>query len=241
MTFTPIQPMEAPDYEESSKVLTNPMQAVFDSAAKDAETAETNANRNSQTAEALGAFSKSLNDLATTAADKYIKEREAAGLDYAMTNGTIPQDVVDQHDAEVDKMEKDSNSIQKLAAKIEENDDHDIVSERVRSADPYYQYYYKLGKLRQMVGERITDGAYTDDNRTEATLKRILTSDTKPAIYTGRTLSDELKNFVGCFLTGTAAEVTPVSCIAENQFKVCETIIDLNESYQALVRKKKAA
>ena len=51
----------------------------------------------------------------------------------------------------------------------------------------------------------------------------------------------ELPNFVGCFLTGTAAEVTPVSCIAENKFKVCETIIDLNESYQALVRKKKAA
>ena len=51
----------------------------------------------------------------------------------------------------------------------------------------------------------------------------------------------ELSNFVGCFLTGTAAEVTPVSCIAENQFKVCETIIDLNESYQSLVRKKIAA
>ena len=52
---------------------------------------------------------------------------------------------------------------------------------------------------------------------------------------------EELSSFVGCFLTGTAAEVTPVSCIAENQFKVCETIIDLNKSYQALVRKKKAA
>ena len=51
----------------------------------------------------------------------------------------------------------------------------------------------------------------------------------------------ELSNFVGCFLTGTAAEVTPVSCIADNHFKVCKTIIDLNESYQALVRKKKAA
>ena len=51
----------------------------------------------------------------------------------------------------------------------------------------------------------------------------------------------ELPNFVGCFLTGTAAEVTPVSCIAENQFKVCDTIIDLHESYQALGRKKKAA
>ena len=52
---------------------------------------------------------------------------------------------------------------------------------------------------------------------------------------------EEMKNFVGCFLTGTAAEVTPVSCIAENKFKVCEMIIDLNESYQALVKKKKAA
>ena len=51
----------------------------------------------------------------------------------------------------------------------------------------------------------------------------------------------ELSNFIGCFLTGTAAEVTPVSCIAENKFKVCETIIELNESYQALVKKKKAA
>ena len=51
----------------------------------------------------------------------------------------------------------------------------------------------------------------------------------------------ELSSFVGCFLTGTAAEVTPVSCIAENQFKVCKMIIDLNESYQNLVRKRKAA
>jgi branched-chain amino acid aminotransferase len=51
----------------------------------------------------------------------------------------------------------------------------------------------------------------------------------------------ELSSFVGCFLTGTAAEVTPVSCIADNYFKVCKTIIDLNESYQVLVRKKKAA
>ena len=51
----------------------------------------------------------------------------------------------------------------------------------------------------------------------------------------------ELSSFVGCFLTGTAAEVTPVSMIADYKFKVCNTIIDLNESYQALVRKKKAA
>ena len=51
----------------------------------------------------------------------------------------------------------------------------------------------------------------------------------------------ELSNFVGCFLTGTAAEVTPVSCIADHKFNVCKTIIDLADGYQGLVRKKKAA
>ena len=50
-----------------------------------------------------------------------------------------------------------------------------------------------------------------------------------------------MKNFTGCFLTGTAAEVTPVSQIDKFQFKVCETIKDLSESYQNLVRKKSAA
>ena len=52
---------------------------------------------------------------------------------------------------------------------------------------------------------------------------------------------DELSNFEGCFLTGTAAEVTPISQIQEFNFKVCNTIIDLSESYQSLVRKKAAA
>ena len=52
---------------------------------------------------------------------------------------------------------------------------------------------------------------------------------------------DELKNFTGCFLTGTAAEVTPVSQIANYNFKVCKTIIELSDSSQLIVRKKKAA
>ena len=52
---------------------------------------------------------------------------------------------------------------------------------------------------------------------------------------------EEMKNFTGCFLTGTAAEVTPVSQIAEYNFKVCSVITDLNESYQNLVRKKSVA
>ena len=48
----------------------------------------------------------------------------------------------------------------------------------------------------------------------------------------------ELSKFVGCFLTGTAAEVTPVSQIDKYKFTVCNVIKDLSESYQALVRKK---
>ena len=49
---------------------------------------------------------------------------------------------------------------------------------------------------------------------------------------------DELSNFVGCFLTGTAAEVTPVSQIDKYKFDVCEVIKNLSKSYQEIVRKK---
>ena len=52
---------------------------------------------------------------------------------------------------------------------------------------------------------------------------------------------DEMKDFVGCFLTGTAAEITPVSQIDKFNFEICELIKDLNETYQVLVRKKTAA
>jgi len=52
---------------------------------------------------------------------------------------------------------------------------------------------------------------------------------------------EEMINFVGCFLTGTAAEVTPVSQIDKYRFTVCNLIKDLSENYQALVRKKTAA
>jgi len=50
---------------------------------------------------------------------------------------------------------------------------------------------------------------------------------------------DEMKNFIGCFLTGTAAEITPVSQINNYNFKICNIISELTASYQILVRKKK--
>ena len=48
---------------------------------------------------------------------------------------------------------------------------------------------------------------------------------------------NELSKFSGCFLTGTAAEVTPVSQIDKYKFTVCDVIKNLSESYQAIVRK----
>tara|TARA_B100000674_G_scaffold114544_1_gene85811 strand:- start:1758 stop:2639 length:882 start_codon:yes stop_codon:yes gene_type:complete len=60
-------------------------------------------------------------------------------------------------------------------------------------------------------------------------------------VHERKILPKELEKFEGCFLTGTAAEVTPVSQIQDFKFKVCNTIIDLSESYQSLVRKKAAA
>ena len=51
----------------------------------------------------------------------------------------------------------------------------------------------------------------------------------------------DISSFVGCFLTGTAAEVTPVASIDKYNFKVCNIITDLSDSYQGLVRRKKNA
>ena len=47
----------------------------------------------------------------------------------------------------------------------------------------------------------------------------------------------ELSNFKGCFITGTAAEITPVGNILVNNFEVCDLIKDLSASYETLVGK----
>ena len=48
---------------------------------------------------------------------------------------------------------------------------------------------------------------------------------------------NEFPNFEGCFLTGTAAEFTPVAAILDNNFKVCDMILDLSSTYEKLVGK----
>jgi len=59
----------------------------------------------------------------------------------------------------------------------------------------------------------------------------------KIKIFERKITPKELSKFSGCFLTGTAAEVTPVSQIDKYKFNVCNVIKDLSENYQALVRK----
>jgi branched-chain amino acid aminotransferase len=54
-------------------------------------------------------------------------------------------------------------------------------------------------------------------------------------------MPEELSQFDECFLTGTAAEVTPVSEIGEYKFtpgEACRTLID---AYAQAVQPKKAA
>jgi branched-chain amino acid aminotransferase len=92
----------------------------------------------------------------------------------------------------------------------------------------------KLGELHTPIPDSFLDGITRREVIKIAKLKgiKVIERKIKP---------EEMKNFEGCFLTGTAAEVTPVSQIGEYNFKVCDIITDLNKSYQSLVRKKSAA
>ncbi|MEM6762297.1 MAG: branched-chain amino acid aminotransferase, partial [Pseudomonadota bacterium] len=54
-------------------------------------------------------------------------------------------------------------------------------------------------------------------------------------------LPEELGAFEGCFVTGTAAEVTPVGEVGPHRYKVTPTIKQLVEDFAALVRPEPAA
>ena len=92
----------------------------------------------------------------------------------------------------------------------------------------------KVGELHTPIADSFLDGITRREVIKIAKSKgiKILERKIKPT---------EMKDFVGCFLTGTAAEVTPVSQIDQYNFKICNLITDLNDSYQTLVRKKSAA
>tara|TARA_A100001011_G_scaffold394076_2_gene485567 strand:+ start:6512 stop:7393 length:882 start_codon:yes stop_codon:yes gene_type:complete len=92
----------------------------------------------------------------------------------------------------------------------------------------------KQGNLHTPIPDSFLDGI------TRRTVIEIAKSK-KIKVFEEKISPKNLSEFVGCFLTGTAAEVTPVSTIADLKFNVCDTILDLAESYQSIVRNKKAA
>tara|TARA_A100001011_G_scaffold299963_1_gene313142 strand:- start:105 stop:500 length:396 start_codon:yes stop_codon:yes gene_type:complete len=92
----------------------------------------------------------------------------------------------------------------------------------------------KLGELHTPIPDSFLDGITRREVIKIAKSKGLKVNERKIK-------PEEMKDFVGCFLTGTAAEVTPVSQIAEYKFEVCDLIKDLNDSYQTIVRKKNAA
>ena len=92
----------------------------------------------------------------------------------------------------------------------------------------------KNGELHTPIPDSFLDGITRRTVIEIAKSKNILVNERKIS-------PTELSSFIGCFLTGTAAEVTPVSKIAEHTYEVCDLILDLSASYEKLVRKKKAA
>ena len=92
----------------------------------------------------------------------------------------------------------------------------------------------KLGELHTPIPDSFLDGITRREIIKIAKSKGI-------KVVERKIKPDEMKNFEGCFLTGTAAEVTPVSQISEFNFKVCNVITDLSDCYQGLVRNKSAA
>ena len=92
----------------------------------------------------------------------------------------------------------------------------------------------KNGELHTPIPDSFLDGITRRTIIEIAKSKNIKINERKISLY-------EISSFTGCFLTGKAAEVTPVSKIAENTYKVCNLILDLSVSYDKLVRKKKAA
>ena len=92
----------------------------------------------------------------------------------------------------------------------------------------------QAGELHTPIPDSFLDGITRREVIKIAKLKGI-------KVFERKIKPEEMKDFVGCFLTGTAAEVTPVSQISDYNFKVCDVITSLDESYQNLVRKKSAA
>lgn len=90
-------------------------------------------------------------------------------------------------------------------------------------------FFVKHGEVHTPIPDAILNGI------TRQTVIELLKSKNIP-VHERRILPEELGSFDECFLTGTAAEVTPVGQIGEHRYEVGELTQQIAKEYEALVR-----
>ena len=91
-------------------------------------------------------------------------------------------------------------------------------------------FFVKDGEVHTPLADRFLNGI------TRQTIVQLL-KDQGVTVHERRITPDEVKEFQECFLTGTAAEVTPVAQIGEDwHFQVGPVTRKIAETYEALVR-----
>jgi branched-chain amino acid aminotransferase len=90
-------------------------------------------------------------------------------------------------------------------------------------------FFVQNGEVHTPIPDAILDGI------TRRTVIGML-KDKGITVHERRIQLEELEGFEQCWLTGTAAEVTPVGQIGDYTFEVGDITRDIAESYEALVR-----
>ncbi|MEE2859222.1 MAG: aminotransferase class IV, partial [Pseudomonadota bacterium] len=90
-------------------------------------------------------------------------------------------------------------------------------------------FFVKDGEIHTPLADRFLNGI------TRQTIIQML-KDKGYTVHERRITPDELEGFQECWLTGTAAEVTPVGQIGDWYFQVGQITRNVAESYEALVR-----
>ena len=90
-------------------------------------------------------------------------------------------------------------------------------------------FFIKDGEVHTPLADRFLNGI------TRQTIIQML-KDNGTTVHERRIKPEELEDFQECFLTGTAAEVTPVGQIGDWHFQVGQTTRKIAEDYERLVR-----
>jgi branched-chain amino acid aminotransferase len=90
-------------------------------------------------------------------------------------------------------------------------------------------FFVKDGEVHTPIPDAILNGI------TRQTIIQML-KDKGVTVHERRIMPEEMADFEQCFLTGTAAEVTPVGQIGDYTFEVGDLTRDIAESYERLVR-----